>query len=224
MGLSIMNRGLTEYEIYENKTSDIALTLLRGVGFLGKTDLSIRPGRASGMPIATPKAQCLGKNISEYSILVHKGTVDDAKVANHAAAYNVNATVVQNILKHSLIEKNFKQFFDIYDIESLQENITEKIQNCRKGSYEFIKIDSDSLIISAIKKAEKEDALILRIYNPFESICRPVEIKINIDINEVFECDLLENSINKIQSRNNSFMTNIINGYSIQSYKITLKS
>lgn len=224
MGLSIMNRGLTEYEIYENKTSDIALTLLRGVGFLGKPDLLIRPGRASGMPIATPKAQCLGKTISEYSILVHKGTVDDAKIANYAAAYNANSTVVQNRLKHSLIEKNLKQFFDIYDIESLQENITEKIQNYQKGSNEFIKIDSESLIISAIKKAEKEDALIIRIYNSIGSISRPAEIKINVDINKVFECDLLENSTNKIQSRHDIFMTNKINGYSIQSYKITLKS
>lgn len=224
MGLTIMNKNITEYEIYENGTSDIALTLFRGVGSLGKANLLVRPGRASGMLIPTPKAQCLGENISEYSILVHKKSVDYAMIAKKAMIYNAKPTVVQNALKHSVIDNDNQKFFELYHIESLQESVFEKLKSNPKGSYEFISIESETLLISAIKKAEKENALIIRVYNSTGVWVNPTTIKVNVDIDEVFECDLLENSVNKIISNKNTFKTNKIKKYSLQSFKITFKS
>lgn len=224
MGLAILNKNITEYEVYNKERAEIALTLFRGVGSLGKANLLVRPGRASGMLIPTPKAQCLGVNISEYSILVHQGNIDDAKIASQALAYNANPTVVQSALRHSGIEKDNKHFFDLYDIESLQENVYEKLTCCQKGSYEFIDIDSQDLLVSAIKKAEKENALIIRIYNPMGTSVEPTTIKVNVDIHEAFECDLLENSTKKLESKHQTFKTNKIERYSVQTYKLTFKS
>ncbi|WP_242851217.1 glycoside hydrolase family 38 C-terminal domain-containing protein [Clostridium sp. DMHC 10] len=70
-GLAVLNKDITEYEIYEGVNDNIiALTLVRGIGFIGKRELAIRPGRASGIEMECSGAQCSGTNISEYSIVL----------------------------------------------------------------------------------------------------------------------------------------------------------
>lgn len=57
---SIVNSSVTEYE---NKENQFYLTLFRSNEYLGKDDLVVRPGRASGINnvvVKTPKAQMLG--------------------------------------------------------------------------------------------------------------------------------------------------------------------
>jgi mannosylglycerate hydrolase len=63
-------RGLPEYEILErtSNTSELALTLLRCVGWLSRSDIETRPGDA-GPSIATPDAQCLGAYTFEYALV-----------------------------------------------------------------------------------------------------------------------------------------------------------
>ncbi len=82
-GLAVLNRGLPEYEIYDGESSTIAVTLFRGVGMLGKSDLLIRPGRPSGMLSPTPDAQCKGLRRAEYALLPHEGGLDAENVATH---------------------------------------------------------------------------------------------------------------------------------------------
>jgi alpha-mannosidase len=62
-------RGLPEYEILErsSNTSELALTLLRCVGWLSRSDIETRPGDA-GPSIPTPDAQCLGASTYEYAL------------------------------------------------------------------------------------------------------------------------------------------------------------
>jgi mannosylglycerate hydrolase len=69
-GLMVANRGLPEVEAVNNEAgeTEIALTLLRSVGWLSRDDLSTRRGHA-GPYLATPGAQLAGGWEFEYSIL-----------------------------------------------------------------------------------------------------------------------------------------------------------
>ncbi|OQX93075.1 MAG: hypothetical protein B6I17_04420 [Tenericutes bacterium 4572_104] len=209
-GFAVMNKGLTEYEIYNVKNdSQIAITLFRGVGYLGKENLEVRPGRPSGMHIPTPNAEELGEIISEYSIIVHEGNVDEANIAKIATVYNNQATVAQNRIKLTAIEDKYSEMLKLFDIERIQDRITKKLNTLKGINYELFSIDSENLIVSALKKAEIEDAIILRIYNPKAKNEQPTKIKFNLDIQKVYDCDFLENNIK---------------GYSAKTYKLYINA
>jgi mannosylglycerate hydrolase len=135
-GLAIINTGLPEYEVKDDDCRTIALTLLRGVGAISRGDLLTRPGRA-GWPYEAPGGQCLGKHRFHYAIAPHKGTWEEGLVHRQAHQHNVPCRVVQT---------------DVHSGELPQE-------------LGFITVSPESFIFSAIKKAETEEALIVRIYN-----------------------------------------------------------
>ena len=70
-GLALVHDGVGEYEVVADGT-EVALTLLRSVGFLSRDDGSMRPVGA-GPPVATPGAQQLGPYSRSYAILLHRG-------------------------------------------------------------------------------------------------------------------------------------------------------
>ncbi|MBA4380727.1 MAG: hypothetical protein C0393_08665, partial [Anaerolinea sp.] len=79
IGLMIANRGLPEVEVIRNpfpsrkrvpETTEIALTLLRCVGWLSRDDFANRKGHA-GPFLPTPGAQMIGKWTFDYSIIPH---------------------------------------------------------------------------------------------------------------------------------------------------------
>jgi mannosylglycerate hydrolase len=138
-GLTIANKGLPEYEIVKEKgKAVIALTLLRSVGALSHPDLITRIGNAGPM-LSTPEAQCLGTHVFEYSIIPHKFDLLTSK--SYKNAYQFNS---------GLIPFNVKW------------NEKGKL----KDTQELILVDSDDIIISAIKKSEKGDNLVIRFFNP----------------------------------------------------------
>ncbi len=78
-GLTIANRGLTEVEVLKNSggNAEIALTLLRCVGWLSRDDFSTRKGHA-GPFLETPGAQMPGIWSFDYSIIPHPGDWQNA--------------------------------------------------------------------------------------------------------------------------------------------------
>jgi len=74
VGITLANRGLPEVEVLKNASGnlEIALTLLRCVGWLSREDLTTRRGHA-GPLIATPEAQMPGSYCFDYSIIPHSG-------------------------------------------------------------------------------------------------------------------------------------------------------
>ena len=74
LSLTIANRGLPEVEVFQNQAgnSEIAITLLRCVGWLSRDDLITRKGHAGPMGISTPEAQLIGRNGFDYSIIPGK--------------------------------------------------------------------------------------------------------------------------------------------------------
>ncbi|MGG7078264.1 glycoside hydrolase family 38 C-terminal domain-containing protein [Clostridium sardiniense] len=92
---TIITKGIKEYEILDN--SNIALTLFRGVGYLGKPDLIRRPGVASGNEfkyIETPKSQLKGKLKFKFAINFDK-ELDITKIKNIFENYSISTPYYQ---------------------------------------------------------------------------------------------------------------------------------
>ena len=136
-GLCIAARGLREYEIMKKRNkSIIMITLLRSVGWLSRDDLLTRKGHA-GPAIPTPEAQCLGDYHFHYSIIPHEGDLFESK------CYQKAFQVCSPIISKSIAKSEGELPLDL----------------------SFVKIEPEALVISAVKKAENEDALIVRFYN-----------------------------------------------------------
>jgi mannosylglycerate hydrolase len=74
-GATLYSDGLAEYEAMRN---GFAVTLVRAVGELSKSNLPERPGHA-GWPAPTPEAQSLGPFEAEFALLLH-GARDAATI------------------------------------------------------------------------------------------------------------------------------------------------
>lgn len=136
-GLAVINKGLPEYEVKDDACRTVALTLLRSVGFLSRGDLLTRPGGNAGWTYTTPGGQCLGHHRFQYAVAPHRGTWHDAVIYREAHQHNVACRIVQS---------------DIHQGKMARE-------------MSFCSISSEVFIITAIKKSEREDALIVRCYN-----------------------------------------------------------
>jgi alpha-mannosidase len=71
-GLSVIADGLHEYEVLPGPPAELAITLLRAVGWLSRDDLSMRTGHA-GPEVETPGAQVQGTHHFRYSLFFHLG-------------------------------------------------------------------------------------------------------------------------------------------------------
>jgi mannosylglycerate hydrolase len=92
--LSIFSRGLSEYEIIPEH-NQIALTLIRGVGWLARPDLLTRVGDV-GPHIFTPEAQCLGTQTFAYAIYPHGGDLATANPHFESDRHTLKFRAVQS--------------------------------------------------------------------------------------------------------------------------------
>ncbi len=70
-GLALVHDGLLEYEVVDDGGA-LALTVLRAVGYLSRTEPQLRPNPA-GPPDALQGPQLLGLQRAEYAVLPHAG-------------------------------------------------------------------------------------------------------------------------------------------------------
>lgn len=95
--------------------------------------------------------QSLRKHTKRYGILVHKGDWQDCKAYSRAIGFNVPLRIGQIAKQHGILPLE-KGFWDI---------------------------DSREVVLSAYKKAENRDSLIVRIFNPTDK-----KIRANIQLSE----------------------------------------
>ncbi|MFW9963875.1 MAG: alpha-mannosidase [Candidatus Sifarchaeia archaeon] len=136
-GLAIATKGLIEFEVLEESGGIIAVTLLRSVGWLSKTNLTTRNGGA-GPYLETPGAQCLGTQMFELSITPHRGHWKKAGVHRYVEEY-LNPLVARFVPPRDS-EKN------------------EYERDC-------INIEQSDIILSAFKQSENGKYLVLRFWN-----------------------------------------------------------
>jgi mannosylglycerate hydrolase len=156
IGLGILNRGLPEYEILQNGPgvaegqSAVALTLLRCVEWLSRGDLATRHGPAGPMEY-TPEAQCQGHYEFDYALVPHSGTweAEEALVSREAQAFNIPVAA--------------------------RAVVTEQHMGQIPSQASLLTASPAELVVSAIKRSNREEGLIVRVYNP---LSREVEAKL----------------------------------------------
>jgi alpha-mannosidase len=87
VGLALLHDGLLEYEVVDDGRA-LALTLLRAVGFLSRTEPRLRPNPA-GPPDPLDGPQLLGRQRAEYAVLLHPGDWRTADCYGAADAFLV---------------------------------------------------------------------------------------------------------------------------------------
>jgi hypothetical protein len=80
-GLALLADGLLEYEVVEG--SELALTVLRAVGYLSRLEPHLRPNPA-GPPVPVEGAQMPGRQRRRYGVLLHRGGWREAQLYRRA--------------------------------------------------------------------------------------------------------------------------------------------
>ena len=159
-GLAIFNRGLPAVEVTRQPGgAQIALVLLRCVGWLSRDDLSTRRV-AAGPLVPTPGAQCQGAFRFEYVIFPHTG--DWRSV--YQTAYNYNAPLlVSRADTHEGL--NLGEMNITGDDPRQVRAIPWRRDGELPDRLSFFSVDRPELVLSAVKQSEENNNLMLRYYN-----------------------------------------------------------
>jgi len=185
---SVLNKGLPEYEplINEDGTISLAITLLRCIEWLSRHDFATRRNNA-GPDLNTPKAQCIGKHTFELSLVIESNKSDwiTSQVHCRGKEFNNPFYVIAPDIVMSSIRASDKIVIKPFGIISYfiqtkrQQNLT-----YLPAELSFLDVENKKIVLSALKKAEEGDELILRFYNispkPEEtmiSLCNFLEIE-----------------------------------------------
>jgi mannosylglycerate hydrolase len=152
-GLAVINQGLPEYEVTNDDPQAVAQTLLRCVGWISRDDYKDRPVNA-GPTIYTPEAQCLGKHVFSYAVLPYQGNWKRALVWRQAHQHNAPLRT---------------------QLTSIHKGELPKEQS-------FVHVEPANIIVTAVKKAEKGDALIVRVLNT-----TPDKVEARITLNRKYK-------------------------------------
>jgi alpha-mannosidase len=99
-GATVFADGLTEYE---TDGSSIAVTILRSVGELSRSDIAERPGHA-GWPAPTPEAQCIGSFEADLALMLHgrrdAAMIDAIERGADDVLYPLTGDTLRSAVKH----------------------------------------------------------------------------------------------------------------------------
>ena len=156
-GLCIIVRGLPEYEVLDTARREIAVTLLRAVGFLGAGYDMQTASVGAGPHIATPEAQIQRKLTYSLSILPHTGSWDQAQVWRQAQVFN-----------------NPPRSYTT----GMQKNNPATLPGTGPAVRSFLSVTGRNVVLTALKQTEDGQALVLRLNNPSDDsteafICLP---------------------------------------------------
>lgn len=158
-GLAVINQGMPEYEVAKDQFCTVIQTLLRSCGWLSRDDYEARPYNA-GPSLPTPEAQCLGKQVFRYAVMPTQGNWVKAKVWQAAHEHNAPPRTVVTGLRRGELPL----------------------------SQSFVKVEPENLVVTAVKKAEKSDALIVRVWNT-----TPQEVEASVTLPGGFRSAVLTN-------------------------------
>ncbi|EMF0884195.1 mannosylglycerate hydrolase [Enterobacter hormaechei] len=184
-GMALFTEGLREFEVTGERQKTFALTLLRGVGVLGKEDLLLRHGRPSGIKMPVPDSQMRGQLTCRFSLFSFNGTPVSAGVAQQAKSW-LTPVHCYNKIPWDAMKLNRASFTTL----------------C---SYSLLTLAPNGCVLSALKKAEDRDEMILRLYNPSETRSCDVALSVNREVQACCETDM--NEVRKAQGEEGSAIT-----------------
>jgi alpha-mannosidase len=174
-GVTVASEGLMEYEVLPyNGDWPLALTLLRCVGDLSRDDLATREGHA-GPGLRTPGAQCPGPHEFRFAILARREPPAEAEMLASARAFLSPPRLAAPAGGEGRIPPR----------TSLLEVA------CPQGA----------AVLSACKKAEARESIVIRLFNPAAAEARVV-IAGGRPFGQAFHVDFLERRAQEIAVQN----------------------
>jgi len=185
-GLALLSPGVNEYEIIladdaDPGGHDIALTLIRSVGWTSQSGFSRRPSNADAV-LPAPGSQCIGTSITRWSLLPFDEDWQSENVHHAAECFATSA---------NLLVATRKPLANGFFEESLTPGTLGR-------SLEHIRFEGEGPdpVLSAFKPSEDRGAIILRVYNPTNKDWKG-RIHSDLDLKRVHECGMLENAKRK---------------------------
>lgn len=152
--LTVFSKGVKEYQFVGENYSQIALTLFRSVGYLGRPDLLRRPGVASGNEfkhIPTPDSQLQQSMVFKFALqwdqLYHP-----AKIGKSYLDYALSTP-----------------YYQIQELNRFTSPLKYFVSNSLSKPVEIsfdINLISNELVLSSLRKSTKLQGFDLRLYNP----------------------------------------------------------
>ncbi len=153
-GIAVAFKGMYDYEAIENPLSgepDVCVTLVRGVEMMGRVNIMQRRGSASPA-VHTPEAQCLGKQVMEWSFIPYTVCEED-KAPFLPLAHSFLYPTVSHAIRSVPISE---------DHTSIPAAFSHMAEN---------------IVFSAFKKCCDRDGYILRLY---ENQGKAVTVSVNV--------------------------------------------
>jgi alpha-mannosidase len=164
VGAIVVGKGLMEYEI-AGEPPRVGLTLLRAVGDLSRNDLATRPSGHAGPPVATPAAQCIGRQVFEIAFEPRGAAPSAGEMLASARAHLITPRVV----------------------------VAMKPGGDGPPAQSFFRIDrhAGDVVLSALKRGEDRAHVVVRLFNPGGEEARAT-LRADAPIAEAFALNLLE--------------------------------
>jgi mannosylglycerate hydrolase len=138
-GFALLNYGLPEYEARrEARAVTLYQTLFRSVGWLSRPDLLTRRGGGAGPSYLTPEAQMMGTWTFRYSLVPHRGSWQEARL------WEAGQSFTTPMAAHFAREAGGRL----------------------PQEFSFLSIDPQTIPVTAVKKSESGQGIIVRFYNP----------------------------------------------------------
>jgi mannosylglycerate hydrolase len=167
-GATVFGVGLAEYEAYPRDDVSgprVGLTLLRCVGDLSRDDLATRPSGHAGPGLPTPGAQCLGTHDFRLAFEPRGPEPPAAALFARSAAF-VNPPRVVSATGAAG-------------------------SAAAAGSFVTIETPRGAAVLSACKRAEDRDSIILRLFNPDEAPAT-VRVRTHVPVHSAALVDFME--------------------------------
>ncbi len=177
-GLAVLTNSVREFEIIGNDFDTVAITLFRSVGFLGKEEMFRRPGRPSGIKLATPDSQMIGAQQYAFALVPN-----NEKLSIKAKEY-ITPVQTYNKMPYNAMKLNAPTYWAPY-------------------KYSLLKDTKENFVISAFKKTQGKDGIVLRCYQSVNDV-----VNTNIDALQGFK-------INSEINLNEDFISNVNNTISL---------
>jgi alpha-mannosidase len=193
-GVAVFNRGLPEIETRldpEVPGVGLDLTLLRAVGWLSRDDFPTRRSQNAGPTIPTPGAQCLGPQRFQYAIHPFAGDWRGAEVKMRSQEWHVPSLLVQGVE-----------------------------DGARTGGQGLVQCLGAGVAVTAIKKHETRDSLVVRLYGLLEE---PTEatLRVALPIQRAWLCNVLEARDKELEP-NGRDLTVLVDPYRIVTVEIVI--
>ena len=204
---------LARFEVCAHKWADISeegfgVSLMNDCKYGHHTKGSVMRLTLLRSPKDPDETADMGEHVFTYSLMPHAGDYIQAETVRRAYELNVPLWTVAAPSAQGSGTKAARQH---------GEDTADKLPS----TYSFFSVDAPNVVLETVKRAEKEDATILRLYECHNRRAK-VTLTVNLPFKKVYECDLMERNICQVQSDGGCF-TFDIKPFEIKTFKIEKK-